>query len=72
MRRASIALLITIALAACSSVNDFPLGGPNGGTTSPTEPNAGESVSNDAGVADAVVRDAPETVQLARGASGGR
>ena len=72
MSRARLAVFGSIALAACSSVNDFPLGGPNGGTTSPTEPNGSESVSNDADVSDAFVRDAPETIQLARGVSGDR
>lgn len=71
-KAASGAVLACILLGACGSVNDFPLGGPNGGTTSPTEPNAGETTSNDAGVADVIARDVPETVQLARGVSGDR
>ena len=58
-------LVLALAIGACSSVDDFPLGGPYGGTTEPTPPNAGETASVDAGA----LRDAPETLQLARGTS---
>ncbi len=40
MRVPVAAVLISLALVACGSVDDPPLGGPFGGTTAPTDPNA--------------------------------
>ena len=38
--------LVTLTVAACSGVDDPPLGGPFGGTTDPTDPNGGNGDNN--------------------------
>lgn len=52
MRPLFLVLTVSLALAGCSGVDDAPLGGPNGGTTDPTDPNGGNpppGTENDAG-----------------------
>ncbi len=46
MRRLLAPVLVTLAMAACGGVDDPPLGGPYGGTTDPTDPNAGQNGDN--------------------------
>lgn len=36
-------LVSILSFAACGAVDDQPLGGPNGGTTDPTDPNGGQN-----------------------------